>query len=214
MASGLRLLRGQEAEVPEEVPVSVNPFMPDPEPDEVEEKMEADQILGERVEQRGVQNPAQFAQSVSPKTPVMPQITKDSVWLIPAHGGAGATTLSHLMGDRFIDGSFVEPIWMAQGVVVAQTHARGLEAARELVLSAGAGLVPWTPVGLVLIHDTPKISDARRRLARTVAGMYPVTWTLPFVPAWREPGHELSIDDLGVRGKRVASRLRRVGVST
>jgi hypothetical protein len=188
--------------------------MPEPEPQEVEERMEADQILGERVEQRGVQNPAQFAKAEPPKKPVMPTITKDSVWVIPAHGGAGATTLSELLGERLIDGSFVEPIWMAQGIVVAQTHARGLEAARELMLSAADGLVPWTPVGLVLIHDTPKISDARRRLARTVAGMYPVAWTLPFVPAWREPDHQPSIEDLGVRGKRVTARLRRVGVST
>lgn len=209
-----RFARRQAVQISEEAQGSVNPFVPEPESQEVEEKLEADQILGDRVEQRGVKNPAQFAQATPPKKPVMPQITQDSVWVIPAHGGAGATTISELLGDQFIDGSFVEPIWMAQGVVVAQTHARGLEAARDLMLSAAEGLVPWTPVGLVLIHDTPKISDARRRLAKTVMGMYPVAWTLPFVPAWREPGHERCVEDLGVRGKRVVSRLRRVGVNT
>lgn len=80
------------------------------------------------------------------------------------------------------------PAWQAPAFVVAATHPAGLEAAAELARANARGDVVYDIRGLILVHDRPKLSRATVQLAKQVAGVYPRTMTVPFVPALREPG--------------------------
>ena len=131
-----------------------------------------------------------MARDVAPATPAAPSpaITPDTVWLVGASGGVGVTTLARLAGDHVIDGGVHEPAWQAPVFVVAATHPAGLEAASELARANARGDVAYDIRGLILVHDRPKLSPATVQLAKQVKGVYPRTMTVPFIPAWREPG--------------------------
>ena len=117
-----------------------------------------------------------------------PTITADTVWLVGASGGVGVSTLARLAGETVVDGGVHAPAWQAPAFVVAATHPAGLEAAAVLARENARGDVDYDIRGLILVHDRPKLSRATVRLAKQVAGVYPRTMTVPFVPAWREPG--------------------------
>ena len=117
-----------------------------------------------------------------------PTITAETVWLVGASGGVGVSTLARLAGETVVDGGVHAPAWQAPAFVVAATHPAGLEAAAELARANARGDVDYDIRGLILVHDRPKLSRATVQLAKQVAGVYPRTMTVPFVPAWREPG--------------------------
>lgn len=131
-----------------------------------------------------------MARDVAPATvpPETPRVTSETVWLLGASGGVGVSTLATLAGENVIDGGVHAPPWQAPVFVVAATHANGLEAAAELARANARGDVAYDVRGLILVHDRPKISKASVQLARSVAGVYPRTMTVPFIPGWREPG--------------------------
>jgi|GEM_PF-3552498 len=130
-------------------------------------------------------SPQGAAYIASVRTPYLPGIT-----LVGAHGGAGVSTLARLTGMR--DGGHVWP--MASGitanrvVMVARTHAHGLEAARDAAMRYYTGNIGGVAlVGVVLVADLPE-----RRLPRIlaesadiVAGAYPVCWRLGWVESIR-----------------------------
>lgn len=166
-----------------------NPFVPAAAPAEKPEEIESDPILGDVLVKEGLGAP-RMARDVAPATvpPENPRVTSETVWLLGASGGVGVSTLAALAGENVIDGGVHAPPWQAPVFVVAATHASGLEAAAELARANARGDVAYDVRGLILVHDRPKISKASVQLARSVAGVYPRTMTVPFIPGWREPG--------------------------
>jgi len=166
-----------------------NMFLPPVTPVEVAEEIEPDPILGDAAEQTGLDAP-RLARGVAPSAPAVqaPTITADTVWLVGASGGVGVSTLARLAGETVVDGGVHPPAWQAPAFIVAATHPAGLEAAAELARANARGDVDYDIRGLILVHDRPKLSRATVQLAKQVAGVYSRTMTVPFIPAWREPG--------------------------
>jgi hypothetical protein len=108
---------------------------------------------------------------------------------VAAHGGAGVTTLSIVVGGtdlgaRWPDPARAEP---ARVMLVARTHAQGLRAASRGLNALREGRHPagMELVGLVLVADAPgrlpPVLVTRIRLLRSVA---PV-WRVPWIAPWR-----------------------------
>ena len=113
------------------------------------------------------------------------------MWWVGAHGGAGESTLEDLFSGSRAAGHCwpmsepeAEP---ADVVLVARTHARGLEAAQLAMRQwAFPGFVEVRLLGLVLIADAPgRLPRPLRDLADHIKGGAPRTWWVPWVEAWR-----------------------------
>lgn len=166
-----------------------NPFLHTVEAEEVPQEIDTDPILGNAAELTGLGAPRMARDIASAAAaPPAPSITADSVWLVGASGGVGVSTLAQLAGDSVVDGGLHEPAWQAPVYVVASTHPAGLEAAGELARANARGDVAYDIRALILVHDRPKLSRATVQLAKQISGVYPRTMTVPFIPAWREPG--------------------------
>lgn len=165
-----------------------HPFLtPRPVPD-VEEELDNDPILGREVSRKGLQSPPPAAPPPVLDLSAAPIISSKTLWLIGAHGGAGVTTLASLAGQNVVDSAVVDPLWQGKALLVAATHAAGLEAARQFARDAAGGDLFYDLLGIVLVHDQDKLSKARATLAKGVARMYPLAFSVPFEPSWREPG--------------------------
>lgn len=113
-----------------------------------------------------------------------------AVWWLGAHGGAGESTLEELFcGSRAADHCWplaASGETAAHVVLVARTHAHGLNAAQHAIREWAAGDVEVLLLGLVLIADAPgRLPSALRQLAALVAGGVPAVWSLPWIEAWR-----------------------------
>lgn len=108
---------------------------------------------------------------------------------VGAHGGAGVTTLSIVLGGTDLRAAWPDPVRgdPARIMLVARTHAQGLRAASRALNALREGRHPagMELVGLVLVADAPGRLPppllARIRLLRSVA---PV-WRVPWVAPWR-----------------------------
>ena len=112
------------------------------------------------------------------------------VWWVGVHGGAGESTLARLLdGSRAAGHAW--PVAPARGsrpavLLVARTHASGLQAAQAAATEWAAGEVPVRLLGLVLIADAPgRAPRPLRDLARLIAGGVPAVWRLPWHEPWR-----------------------------
>jgi len=113
-----------------------------------------------------------------------------AVWWLGAHGGAGETTLQELFsGSRAADHSWpltAADLAPARVVLVARTHACGLNATQSAIREWAAGDAPVLLLGLVLIADAPgRLPHRLRQLADLIAGGVPAVWSLPWIEAWR-----------------------------
>ena len=128
-------------------------------------------------------------------------LSEQGVGWIAAHGGAGATTLTRLLGGtdlgcRWPDAALGEP---ATVLLVARTNAEGMGAAGRALNALREGRHPagMRLVGLVLVADAPgrlPLPLARRiRVLRSIAPVHRVPW----MPSWR----------LGIPPKRVPKDL-------
>ena len=132
--------------------------------------------------------------------PVRMQARTAELWWVGCHGGAGESTLGHLVADwRPTGGAW--PLMAEEGpsprvVLVARSHAGGLRAAQTAATQWAAGLVPHVELlGLVIVADAPgRLPRPLRDLAQLVAGGVPRTWTVPWVEEWRL-GHEVSLPE-------------------
>lgn len=106
-----------------------------------------------------------------------------AVWLVAAHGGAGATTLAHVwdpMGDA-------GQMWPAADespwcVVVCRSTRSGLEQAHQAVLQAWADRTGGCEVlGVVVVADAP--GRVPKALARKIAVISEVcqVWHVPYL---------------------------------
>lgn len=128
-------------------------------------------------------------------------LSEQGMGWIAAHGGAGSTTLTRLLGGvdlgcRWPDAALGEP---ARVMLVARTNAEGMRAAGRALNALREGRHPagMRLVGLVLVADAPgrlPLPLARRiRVLRSIAPLHRVPW----MPGWR----------LGVQPKRVPKEL-------
>lgn len=110
------------------------------------------------------------------------------LWVVAAHGGAGATTVA-----RLLDAGDAGQVWPAPrsgavaAVVVARHHLSGLRAAQAAAIQWASGVIPGVHlVGLVLVADSPvKQPKELADFQRLVMGAFPAVWHVEYVPAWR-----------------------------
>lgn len=183
-----------------------NPYLRPATPAPVFESLPVDPIVGAGLHMPGLSN-SQAVRGVAeaPPAPTAPVVSPDTVWLLGASGGVGVSTLVALGGGTLVDGGQFAPPWGASTYAVATTHPAGLEAAAELARAKARGAVPFEVLGLLLVHDRPKLSKPTIQLARSVASLYPRTMTIPFMPSWREPGD--AERETNVRIRRVLATL-------
>lgn len=145
--------------------------------------------------------------SVSGGLPVVPLDGPSAtrLWVVGAHGGAGATVWARLLrcGDAGVawplDG---EPI---KALVVARTHRTGLRAAQLAAIQWASGSVRNVEMlGLLLNPDAPgKPIKELRDFTKLVSGAYPKVWTAPWMNEWR------SLQSADVNESRAVSNLVR-----
>ncbi|MFY1703673.1 MULTISPECIES: hypothetical protein [Micromonospora] len=116
-------------------------------------------------------------------------LSEEGIGWIAAHGGAGATTLTQLLGGtdlgcRWPDAELGEP---ATVMVVARTNAEGMRAMSRALNALREGRHPagMRLTGLVLLADAPQrlpLALSRRiRVLKSVAPVHRVPW----IPEWR-----------------------------
>ncbi|WP_223256149.1 hypothetical protein [Micromonospora endophytica] len=116
-------------------------------------------------------------------------LSEDGIGWIGAHGGAGASTLTRLLGGtdigcRWPDPALAEP---AQVMVVGRTNLDGLRAVSRALHAMRDGRHPagMRLLGVVLIADAPGGLPApllgRIRLLRSIAPVH----RLPWIPSYR-----------------------------
>lgn len=122
-------------------------------------------------------------------TRVLPKDAVEGLFVLGVHGGAGESTLATWLDARPCGHAWpTSPGLRSQVLLVARTHARGLEAARRAASEWASGSIPIDVRGLVLIGDAPgrRLPASLRAQVRQLAGAVPRTWTIPFLPALRE----------------------------
>jgi hypothetical protein len=113
------------------------------------------------------------------------------LWWVGVHGGAGESTLGRLVPGWSAAGHAwprTTPSYsMTRVVLVARSHAAGLQAAQKAATQWAAGAVPLTELlGLVIVADAPgRLPRPLRDLAALVSGGVPRTWHLPWIESWR-----------------------------
>lgn len=169
-------------------PVAANPFLAPPVEVPPVEELERDPIMGDSVSMSGIQDVTGLAAALptTPPAPPAPVITERTLWVVGVCGGAGVSTIAALAGDDVLDGSESDPAG-GRVVLVAPTHAAGLAAAVTMAHRLAAGELDYEVLGLVLVHDRPKLSRATIGAARGAGRLYPRSWAVPYMPAWREP---------------------------
>lgn len=111
------------------------------------------------------------------------------VWLVAAHGGAGATALARALapcGDAGQQWPVKdESRWC---VIVARSTRTGIEAAHDAALQAQADKTGKCRVlGIVLVEDTPgKTPKAIEQRISVLERVVPSIWRVPYIEAWRE----------------------------
>jgi hypothetical protein len=124
---------------------------------------------------------------------------------VAVHGGAGATTLSLVVGGkdlgcRWPDAARAEP---ARIMLVARTHAQGLRAASRAmdVLREGRHPAGMQLIGLVLIADAPGRLPlpllTRIRLLRSIVPVWRVPWIAPWRVGKKAPSMPRQVERLG-----------------
>ncbi|MFJ2561319.1 MULTISPECIES: DUF6668 family protein [unclassified Streptomyces] len=111
-------------------------------------------------------------------------------WWLGCHGGAGVTTLGSVVPGG-VDAGRCWPL-SAHGrqpvVLVARTHAAGLQQAQLAARQWASGVLPGVELlGLVLVADAPgRLPPALRDLVRLVSGGVPRTWKISWAEDWRQ----------------------------
>ncbi|MGC4769036.1 DUF6668 family protein [Micromonospora sp. DT44] len=139
-------------------------------------------------------------------------LSEQGIGWIAAHGGAGTTTLTRMLGGidlgcRWPDAALGEP---AKVMLVARTNAEGMGAAGRALNALREGRHPAAMrlIGLVLVADAPgrlPLALARRiRVLRSIAPVHRVPW----MPAWRLgiPPRQLPKELFGLAGAVGADR--------
>lgn len=159
----------------------------------VDERLEPDELMGERLAIEGPPVPVDLDLGDRPRTLRRASMPADGrLFVVNLHGGAGATTVTRLLGESHaIDADRVVPQLALptppRVLFVARTHGSGLAAAKAAAQEWAAGdLRDIELIGLVLVADGPKLTRQLRADALAVAGLTPRCWRIGWQEQWRE----------------------------
>ena len=107
------------------------------------------------------------------------------LWVVGAHGGAGATVLG--ARDAGTSWPVPGPGGEVQVLVAARTSARGIAAARAAAVQWASGSLPGVVlVGVAWVADAPgRLPRPLRDSLALARGAFPMSVSVPWVGAWR-----------------------------
>jgi len=110
------------------------------------------------------------------------------------HGGAGATTLTGLLGPTAADIGQTWPVshstrtqatWPLPVIAVARTDRTGLSTAERFIRSWANSQLPGSKLSaLVLIEAGPRTSEARKKATKRLLRMVPRGVHIPWMDSW------------------------------
>ncbi len=111
------------------------------------------------------------------------------LWIVGAHGGAGASTWAHILevGDAGTAWpQHVNPSRSLDIVVCCRSTVAGMRAAQDLAIEWAAGALPGTLVGLVVGADAPgRLPRELRDQLQITSGAFPHCIFVPWQAQWR-----------------------------
>jgi hypothetical protein len=125
---------------------------------------------------------------VSGGLPVVWTASETDLWVVGAHGGAGATSWAHLLRAGDAGAAWPNPGRSVKVLVVARRNHTGLARARQAAMqwAQGGPLAHVDLVGLLVAADAPgRGPKALRDEARLTAGAFPTVIEVGWVDAWR-----------------------------
>lgn len=136
-----------------------------------------------------VVDPARLKLPVATSSRVLEGHADPAVWLVGAHGGAGVSTLAHVLapaGDAGQVWPYAERSLCC--VVVCRSTAMGLEDAHDVLIQARGGLAGDVHVlGLAVVADAP--GRTPKALEQKIAVISQITshvWRVPYIEHWRD----------------------------
>ncbi|MEU1980402.1 DUF6668 family protein [Nocardia sp. NPDC019395] len=111
------------------------------------------------------------------------------VWLLGVHGGAGASTLAHILAPAADSGRRWPGVFERESpfvVLVARETIAGLTSAHDLLRQHHAGLAgPSEVLGLVTVAARPgRMAPEIRRYRDVVASLAGQVWQVPWYEEW------------------------------
>lgn len=115
---------------------------------------------------------------------------RGGLWVVGAHGGAGATVLAGLLDAGDAGAAWPVPgpgVGRVRAVVAARTSAHGIERARSAAIQWASGDLPGVDlVGVVWVADAPgRLPRPLRGPLSLAGGAFPLSASVPWVGAWR-----------------------------
>lgn len=111
------------------------------------------------------------------------------LWIVGAHGGAGASTWAHLLGAGDAGTAWprhVNPSRSLDIVVCCRSTAAGLRAAQDVAIEWASGALPGQLVGLVVGADAPgRLPRELREQLQITSGAFPRYTFVPWQAQWR-----------------------------
>lgn len=111
------------------------------------------------------------------------------LWIVGAHGGAGASTWAHLLGAGDAGVAWpqhVNPTRLLSIVVCCRSTAAGLRAAQDVAIEWASGALPGQLVGLVVGADAPgRLPRELRDQLQITSGAFPHCAFVPWQAQWR-----------------------------
>lgn len=198
-----------------------NPFLPTVARETVDPtEAEKDPLFGDAVTLDGPPQPLGIP--VSPADvavlPARTVTTTPVLWVVGLHGGSGATTVTSLLGEGAQEAGRCWPVPGAKTpqqparaaapiLLVARTHAAGLDLAATAARSWASGQLGVALLGLVLVDDGPRLPKDLVAGCKRLSGMTPHCWHLSWRESWRSQ-LQPSADALPYRVRRTANAIR------
>lgn len=179
-----------------------NPFMgraPTASP-AASEQLDTDPVLGSALAARGPQVPPLSLPpgAAGPEHESTIATEQPWLWLLGLHGGCGVSTVRELFPvpkdvvERTTWPIPDEPGYRSRVLLVARTHARGLDRLTQAAAQWAGDTFPHVDlIGTVLVADGPKPSKAQHDRLRHATSLTPMTWHI----GWHESWRALTADD-------------------
>lgn len=111
------------------------------------------------------------------------------LWVVGAHGGAGASTWAHILGVGDAGAAWpqhVNPSRSLDIVACCRSTVAGLRAAQDVAIEWAAGALPGQLVGLVVGADAPgRLPRELRDQLQITSGAFPHCIFVPWQAQWR-----------------------------
>lgn len=206
-----------------------NPYVPVEEPPAPPEINVRDAVFGDAEMLVGPSSPAAAPDVVGRivNWPLVEVGAREGLVVTGLHGGAGTSTLVHLlnlaeiMGDDAwrstdagqgwpVSAGWTRPRPSLAVIAVYRPHHRGVSAATEFARAwASGGLADSKLLGIVAVDDGPRLLDTQRRAVRRIAQMTPRGWHIPWQEEWR-----VTAPAAGTLPRRIRKTLRSIRKAT